>query len=334
MAEILCRKAYKALITYKLTTLCFTNIHILVTRNWFCGNTKHLNRKIMGKNTILSTVFVLFLFISCTNLLEAQEFKDNETKNLNFTSAIKVFVIKNIFGDVNIEGITSNNGKLEIAKTVTADTDADLEEAKKELEVRLKKFGDTLLAYVYSPAIELRIRKGKFGYHMEHYDKDYEFNFDFSAKVPKNIEVIAETINDGDIYINNINGKLEAHNVNGSVKVENVSDVASVVTVNGEIDVDFSQNPSRNCKFKTINGDIKVLCKKGLSADINYKSMNGEFYTNYEVKAIESEVTKEKKKKGKSTFYKLGSKPTFRVGNGNIKMKLETLNGDMIVKYL
>jgi cytoskeletal protein CcmA (bactofilin family) len=288
----------------------------------------------MGKINILSMCCALFLLIGCTNHAEAQEFKDKQTKELNFTSDIKVFVIKNIFGDVNVEGGTTNKGQLDIEQTISADTDADLEEAKKEIEVRIKRFGDTLLVYIYSPDIELRTRKGHFDYHMHHYDKDYEFRFDFSAKVPKNIEVIAETINDGDVYVNNIEGKLKVHNVNGSIKVENVKDVSDAVTVNGEVEVNFSQNPTRNCRFKTINGDIKVLCKKGLSADINYKSMNGEFYTNYEVKTIESEVTKEKKKKGKTTYFKLGNKPQFRVGEGKIKMTFETLNGDMIVKYL
>jgi len=288
----------------------------------------------MGKINIVLMCLALFLLIGCTNQLEAQEFKDKQTKELNFTSDVKVFVIKNIFGNVNVEGSSISKGQLEINKTITANSDEDLEKGKKEMEIRVEKFGDTLLVYIYSPSIELRNKKSQFGYRMDHYDEDYEFHFDLSAKVPKNIEVIAETINDGDIYINDIVGKLKVHNVNGSIKVENVADVKSIVTVNGEIDVDFSQNPSRNCKFKTINGDINVHCKKGLSADINYKSMNGEFYTNYDVKAIESEVLKEKKKKGKTTYYKLGNKSQFRVGEGKIKMTFETLNGDMVVKYM
>ena len=288
----------------------------------------------MGKINFLSISIVVFLLIGCTNQSKAQEFRDKQSKELDFTAGIKVLVIKNIFGDVNVEGLGSVNGQLEIDKTITAKLKEDLEEGKKELEVKIKKFGDTLLVYIHSPSIELRDRNGKFGYRMDHYDEDYEFHVNFSAKIPKNIEVIAETINDGDIYINNITGKLKAHNVNGSIKVENVADVSSIVTVNGKIEVDFNQNPSRNCKIKTINGDINVHCPKGLSADINYESMNGEFYTNFEVKAIEREVLKEKKRKGKTSYYKLGNKPHFRVGEGKIKMTFETLNGDMVIKHL
>ncbi|NJO90839.1 MAG: hypothetical protein HC831_19135 [Chloroflexia bacterium] len=288
----------------------------------------------MGKINILSMCCALFLLMGCANQVEAQEFKDKQTKELNFTSDIKVFVIKNIFGDVNVEGISSGKGQLNIEKTISADTDVDLEEAKKELEVRIKRFGDTLLVYIYSPDIYLSTRKGHFHYQMEHYERDYEFRFDFSAKVPEKVEVIAETINEGDVYVTNIEGKLGVHNVNGSIKIENVKDVSDAITVNGEVEVSFSENPIRNCRFKTINGDIKVLGKKDLSADINYKSMNGEFYTNYEVKNIESEVTKEKKTKGKTTYFKLGNKPQFRIGDGKIKMTFETLNGDMVVKYL
>lgn len=288
----------------------------------------------MGKINLLSTLMLIFIFIGCSNPAEGQEFKDKQTKELNFTGETKVFVIKNIFGDVNVDGINTTNGQLAISKTLKANTDEDLAKAKKEVEIRVRKFGDTLLVYIYSPDIELNTRDGRFNYRMDNYREDYEFHFDLAAKVPKNIEVIAETINNGDVFINNIQGKLKAHNVNGSVKAENVVDVASIITVNGDVEVGFSKNPSRNCKFKTINGDIKVYCPKDLSAAINYKSMNGELFTNYEITSVKSEVSKEEKRKGKSIFYKLGSRPHFRIGAGEIKMTFETLNGDMIVKYL
>lgn len=288
----------------------------------------------MGKINFLSICMLFLFLIGCSNNTEGQEFKEKQTKALNFTDDTKVFVIKNIFGDVSVEGISTNKGQLTIDKTLTANTNEDLEKAKKEVEIGIKQFGDTLLVYIYSPDIELSTKKGRFNYRMDDFREDYEFHFDLSVKVPKNIQVIAETINDGDIFISNIHGKLKAHNVNGSVKAENIADIASIITINGDVEVEFSKNPSRNCKFKTINGDIKVYCQKDLSADINYESMNGELFTNYEIISVKSEVSKEEKKKGATTFYKLGSRPHFRIGAGKIKMTFETLNGDMVVRYL
>ena len=283
----------------------------------------------------INILFGLLAILACFGIscqANSQEYVEKQTKELNFSKA-KVFIIKNIFGNINIEGTKSLTGQLEIEEKIKANSKPDYEKAKKELEVKVEQFGDTVLVYISSPYIEFRRRNGKFDYRMDNYDDDYQFHYNFSVKIPENIELIASTINDGDIYVNGINGKLKTDNVNGSIKLDNVSGQTLVMTVNGGIDVNFNKNPDNYCKFKTINGDIKVLCNKYLSADVCYKSMNGEFYTNYAVTAIESKAVKEKEQKGGSTLYKLGNTPQFRIGSGEIKMSFETLNGDMIVKH-
>lgn len=287
----------------------------------------------MGEIKILITGFSLLasLVFSCQSV--AQEHVDKQTKELRFATPNKVFIIKNIFGDVNIEGTNSSNGRLEIERKISTDNQADYELANKELEVKIEYFGDTVLVYVSSPDIELRRKGSKVEYRMDRWDKDYEFLYNFTAQIPQNAKVIASTVNNGDIDIKNVKGDLKANNVNGSIRLNNVGESVSAITVNGKINVDFDSHPVRDCEFKTINGDVNVLCDKDLSADVSYKSMNGEFYTNYELVSVAAENVKEQKKRGLTTYYKLGHKPQFRIGNGKVKMSFETLNGDMIIKY-
>jgi len=287
----------------------------------------------MGKINILimSLTLIASLVFSCKST--AQEHVDKQTKELKFGSTNRVFVLKNIFGDINIEGTSASDGKLEIERKITAEDDSDYELAKKELELKIEYVGDTVLVYISSPDIEFRRRGTKFDYRMEHWNPGYQFNYNFSAQIPKDVQVIASTINDGNISIRGIIGKLDASNVNGSIDIENAEKSVSAITVNGKITVDFNKDPNNKCEFKTINGDINVLCSKNLSADVSYKSMNGDFYSNYEMAPIAPENVKEQKKKGTTTIYKLGHHPQFRIGNGKVKMSFETLNGDMVIKY-
>ncbi|MDF1550592.1 MAG: hypothetical protein P1P88_22415 [Bacteroidales bacterium] len=287
----------------------------------------------MGKNNILITGLLLLAWLVISCQLIAQEHTDKQTKKLKFATSNKVFILKNIFGEIKIEGSSDSNGELFVEQKITADSEVDYELAKKELELKIEYFGDTVLVYVSSPDMELRRKGSKIEYQMDHWDKGYQFQYNFTAQVPRNAQVIASTVNDGDIIINGIEGDLKANNVNGSIQIKNAMKSVLAVTVNGEINVEFSNDPEKDCEFKTINGNIKVLCSKNLSADVTYKSMNGDFYSNYELASIAAENVKEKKKKGSSTYYKLGNKPQFRIGSGKVKMSFETLNGDMIIKY-
>lgn len=286
-------------------------------------------KKELGLEFIL--IVLVLLFSSCQ--AAAQEYTDKESKELNFGSGNKVFIIENIFGGITIEGVAGNKGLLETDKTIYAESKADLEKAKNELKVKIENFGDTVLVYLDAPFIEVRRYHGEISYHMDRMIEDYRFHFDFTAKIPKDAEIIVSTINDGDVYVDGISGKMKVRNINGSVELKNILGQASVSTVNGKIVADFQKSPQENCKFKTINGDISIFCDKNLSADVNYKSMNGEFFTNYSISSLEPEIVKETKKIEGSTFYKIGQKPRFRIGNGKIKMSFETLNGDMTIKY-
>jgi hypothetical protein len=271
------------------------------------------------------------LLNSCTS--NAQEYKNTQTKALNFGSGKKVFVIENIFGSIEIDGMGGNSGTIEIAETIKVSSKANYEKAKSELKLKIENSGDTVLVYFEAPYIKNKRDKGNINYQINRMEDDYKFHYDFVVKIPKDAEVYASTVNEGEISITGISAKMEISNVNGGIEMKNVGGQTSASTVNGKIVIDYVKNPSENCKFNTINGDIQILCDRNLSADVNYKSMNGEFYTNFEILSLEPEVIKETKKIDKTTFYKLAQKPQFRIGGGKIKMSFETLNGDMTIKY-
>jgi hypothetical protein len=279
---------------------------------------------------IFLAAFVTLMFSCQTG---AQEYSNKETRELNFGSGKKVFVIENIFGSINIVAVEGNKGELDIDQTINTENKADYEKAKDELKVKIEAYGDTVVVFIDAPFIKRKTNHGNFNCDFNDVEKKYRFHYNFVAKIPKDAEVIASTINDGDIHVSGIQGKMKVDNINGGIELNDVQGESCISTINGKIDVSYAQSPVENCNFKTINGDINIYCDKNLSADINYESMNGEFYTNYTIARLEPEIVKETKKMDGSTFYKIGQKSKFRIGNGKIKMSFETLNGDMTIKY-
>ncbi|MFN8256561.1 MAG: DUF4097 family beta strand repeat-containing protein [Bacteroidales bacterium] len=282
-------------------------------------------------NHKLILIGLALLLNSCK--AEAQDYKDVQTKELTFGSGKKIFLIENIFGSVTIGGTEGNKGSMEITESIKADSKADYDKAKSELKLKIENAGDTVRVYFEAPYINNRWNKGYKKSGNCKWDINYKFHYDFVVKIPKDAEVYASTVNDGEISVTGIFAKMEINNINGGIELKNVRGQTNASTINGKIKIDYLKVPDEDCKFNTINGDIQIYCDKNLSADVDYKSMNGEFYTNFDIKALDPEVTRETKKIDQSTFYKLEQKPKFRIGTGKIKMSFETLNGNMTIKY-
>jgi len=283
---------------------------------------------------VKKTYFILLAVIFSLSInynIQAQEYNDKLTKEMAFDTNKKVFVLYNLFGSIDVEGVQGNKVKYVADRHLQADTKSDLEKAKNELKVKMEKHGDTIIVYLKSPYIDTRPRKNR--YNNWNFQDEYSFSFDFDVQVPQDAEIKVFTINEGDIHVKNIHGKLKANNVNGSISLKGISGQTKAHTVNGKVTVSYVANPAGNSSFKSINGDINIVCDKNLSAIVDYKSMNGEFYTNYNIKYLPNKVKKTEKKKSNKSLYHLSHKPQIKIGEGKIKLSLETLNGDMTVRH-
>ena len=163
-------------------------------------------------------------------------------------------------------------------------------------------------------------------------DINYRFNFDYMVKVPFATGLNISTINKGDVTIEDIKATVRAGNVNGSVYLEKILAVTRASTVNGNVEVEITRKPADDCTFNTVNGEIKITIPKDLSADVSYKSMHGDFYTDFDVEFLPNEVESTKESSESGTTYKIEKNPTFRIGDGDVKMWFQTINGDMILK--
>lgn len=279
-------------------------------------------------------------------LAKAQSYSEKISKEYTFEkkSTDNAVVVANLNGNVRIVGYEGDKIILEVNKTVSGKTEARLEKGKQELKLGTLDLADTLVFYVedgcnsfgkaHQRNKNVHSHQSDWGYHWNcdhgNCHQEYDYNMDFVLKVPATVNLIVSTINDGDIHVEKINGAVKAHNINGSIRLVNLTREANASTINGDVDIEYSNNPQKDCRFYSLNGDINALFEKGLAADLSFESFNGNFYTNVvSIEPLPARV--EKTSHGKGIQYKVNGN-RYQLGKGGIMLDFETFNGNVYLK--
>jgi hypothetical protein len=263
----------------------------------------------------------------------AREFKEHMSKEFTLPgdAAGSTLFIYNISGFIKVEGYSGSKVLLEMDKTITADDDKTLEIGKKEFRLAFDQRTDTMMAYIAEPYDSRPHRN--WHYNDDRREIEYQYNVDFTVKVPFGMNLHISTVNDGIISVDNVNGTLHINNVNEKISVKNAKGTTFAHTVNGDVSVSYLTNPPEESSYYTINGNINIIYQPGLSADLQFKSMNGDFFTDFpKVELLPATVTKVRDKNGNGTVYKLNTITAVRFGQGGKTFKFETLNGNVYIK--
>jgi hypothetical protein len=257
-------------------------------------------------------------------------------------------LIFNISGDVKVTGYAGDKVLVEVEKIIRAKTEARLEKGKAEVQLGVLDRADSIMLYMQAPChsfgkSERKNRHGRtngWGYDWDnccnrrdsecnHPGYDYELNF--TIKVPNSLHVSASTVNDGNVVLENVSGTVIAENVNGSIRLTNIAGPTYASTINGDVDLDYSKNPNGDSRYYSLNGDINANFIKGLAANVAFESFNGNLYTNIEKMETLPATMKEAKKAGEGIRYKIGGN-RYKVGAGGVLLDFETFNGNAYIK--
>jgi hypothetical protein len=290
------------------------------------------------------------LLMACAlvpGVLMAQSFTEKITKELQFESktAASTLMILNVDGHVKVEGYSGDKILVEVTKSIYGKTDARVEHGKSEIQLGVMDRADTIILYVAGVCSDFgrqrnrgnnTRRYGGWGYNWNcnnnDCNKDYDWEMDFVVKVPMGVNIIASTINNGNVEIKNTIAYAHAENVNGSVRLDNISGSRTYAsTINGDVDVEYAKNPSGECRYYSLNGDVNVLFMKGLAANVAFDSFNGDLFTN--VNNLESlpPVIEKTDRGQKGLSLKLGGS-RFKIGAGGPFLDFETFNGNAYIK--
>jgi len=271
----------------------------------------------------------------------AQMFSDKITRELKFekVSASNTLILANINGSVKVQGYDGDKILIEAERIIKAKTEARLEQGKTEMQLQQIDRVDTLIVYVGGGCNHFGYRTNRrhnngWSYQWDCNNGDcnppYDYTFNFTVKVPNGINIEVSTVNDGNVTVENVKGKVKAENVNGAIRLTALAGQTYASTINGDVDVEYSRNPNEDSRYYSLNGDINALFVKGLAANMTFKSFNGDLYTNVQnLQSMSAIIEKKQDKDG--TNLKIGGN-RFKVGNGGAVLDFETFNGDVIVK--
>ena len=282
---------------------------------------------------VIVTLLMGMAIICSLPAANSREFKEHMSKEFTLTGVVSgsILYVYNISGFIRVEGYTGNKIILEMDKTLSADDDKSLEAGKKELRLAFDQKSDTVMAYIAEPFDSRPHRNWQ--YNDDRKEIGYDYNIDFTVKVPFGMNLHISTINNGIISVNNVGGTLHVSNVNEEILIKNAKGTTYAHTVNGDVTVTYLINPAEESSYYTINGNINITYQPGLSADLQFKSMHGDFFTNFpQAELLPASVSKVKERNGEGTVYKLSTKTAVRFGKGGMIFKFETLNGNVYIK--
>ena len=281
--------------------------------------------------------------------LVAQTHSEKITKEFTFEkkgpqNAVMIF---NISGDIKVTGYAGDKILVEVEKIIRGKTESRLELGKTDIQLGVTDRADTIMLYMEGPCQSFakqsrrhHKRLNGWGYNWDDCcnrrgndcnRNEYDYEMNFTVKVPISTNVSASTVNNGNVVLENVSGAVIAENVNGSIKLTNIAGATYASTINGDVDLDYSKNPNGDSRYYSLNGDINAYFIRGLAANVAFESFNGSFYTNIDKMETLQPVMKELDKKGEGIRYKIGGN-RYKVGAGGVLLDFETFNGNAYLR--
>lgn len=122
----------------------------------------------------------------------------------------------------------------------------------------------------------------------------------------------------GDIEAQNLAGQLSADSVSGDVTLVNSSfDRVRLGTVNGDIIFESGLADDGSFSLETINGEVDVRFSESISARFDIETFNGDIRNCFGPKPVGT------------SKYAPGTELKFTEGDGNGRVTIKTLNGDL-----
>ncbi len=243
--------------------------------------------------------------------------------------------VKNIQGDVEVAAYEGDEITVELTITVFGHSAEDVSKGKSELKLGEYRTQNTLTLAMDAPFAEQYWKEDRLVGQNVYYSPDYDYRYDFVIKLPKGVHLEASTVNEGVILVAGIYGEIEATNVNGHVRIDDAREVRRAHTVNGDVEVSFGANPTKDGSFQTVNGDIVMRFQDGFDADVSGDTMNGDMYTAFDFEPYPARMVVNQGRRRNGTTYRLEEKFEARIGNGGgPDLRFRTLNGNIYLKKI
>jgi hypothetical protein len=283
----------------------------------------------MNLNSVATFVCVA---IGCASATAAREFTQHSSSQQMFRfpqAAGRTLDIRTITGVITVEAYDGTDVEVVVDKSITADTQDNLQAAEHEVTLEISDDATTMRAIARHPGQPACGEQGE-RWH-QGWEPRYEVRFDFSIRVPRDTRLDLCTINEGDIVVRGTQGDFRIRTINGRITMSDVAGSGEATTVNGPVTAAFVSAPRAASVFRTINGNVVLTMPEGLAADLRMKTFNGGLFTDFEVQTLPTAARVEAERRNGMFVYRSNGFTTVRAGGGGPELTLDTLNGDVRV---
>jgi len=155
---------------------------------------------------------------------------------------------------------------------------------------------------------------------------------DLVITVPRRTSLQLKSMSGGDIYVEGVQGEVDADNMNGKVTLKDVSGSVLAHSMNGEVKVSLNQvDLSKPMSFSTMNGDIDVTLPDTFKANVRMKTDNGSIYSDFDVK-LDSGAHAERNEAGGTYHLRYDRSLRGTINGGGADVQFTTYNGQIYIR--
>ncbi len=137
----------------------------------------------------------------------------------------------------------------------------------------------------------------------------------YKLKVPRQVSLRVRNANGG-VFINGIEGVVEAKTTNGKLVLEDIHGSFNAKTTNGKIQAELVEHHGRDITCKTTNGSIRLKLPQTIQANLKAGVTNGSVNTNIPI-SVEGKIKR--------------TKVRGAINGGGVMVDLNTTNGSITI---
>lgn len=270
-------------------------------------------------NSIKQVFVVLGLVIGCSFTAQSQ---DREQLNVELSNPAKEGILKLnlVTGSIKVIGY---EGKEVLIDAISSERN----------ERRSKERADGMRRIQTTSGFELLAKEANNTVNVS-VDK-VNLKVLVTVRVPRRFSLKLSTVNEGDIFVENVIGNMEVSNVNGAIRLKNVAGAVVANTVNEDVVVNLlTITPNTPMAFTTLNGNVDVSFPASAKANLKFKTDMGEIFSDFDLD-VEKNVAPPKQSINKEKgLYKIQKDDWThaKINKGGAEIMLKSFNGNIYIR--
>lgn len=209
------------------------------------------------------------------------------------------FSLENINGEVDIE--VWDQSEIQIEANLSASNQEEFD----RMSIRFDEISNGV-------AVETKYEKSRsFG----NYNQSGKVNY--IVKLPADTRLKHVELVNGSLSVDGVTARMDLDVVNGSINVEGAQGDSKIQSVNGSVKVAYASFSTSldSIELDSVNGSVKLTLPSDASAKVDVETMHGSIKNDFGLTV------------DKNTF--IGKNLTGNIGNGDVDVSIETVNGSV-----